>query len=634
MFWSKIWLFLLALVAAGTLTVSLALPRSAHKSRVADERQRLVVACDVVNILLERKAITDVEVVGNFAREATLVAQLEQAGSAKELDGSRSPSKELTDLANSLMKKVDGSKPTYAVITDATGRVISRAGFEEGQVGDVIAGLPLVDDALAGYLRDDTWVTEDNALFLVAASPVVSRSSRDKDSKIIGATVLGWKLDRELADGFVAAFRASKPGDAAPAEGDADKKAEPKDAEDRSIHVAFYAGGAQVTSSSTPAQLKSEDVNAQFQRADRSLPVGKDCRAIAPFYASHDKDEYAAVMSRVPGTSEDAGAYFVAYTPRPMEASFGGAVSKASSELGGGFPWAMVIVLFVVGFGGGVALTIIESDRPLRRLQADAVKLAKAEVERLAEEAHKGRFGSIARSVNIQIDKLARDAKAAKKDLDQLLGPAPEGSLGAMDLLGPPPSRPAAGGGLAGLGLGAPATPAAPPPSQFKFGDSGSTKPAVAAAAPDLDLGPAPKAATPKPMPGTPPPKPSTPTPPPSKPAPPPPSPPKRLDDDILSFDEPAIEGPIGGASAPAAAPPAAAAAGEEEYFREIFEQFLELKKKCGESIAGLTFAKFGEKLRKNRADLMAKTGCTEVRFTVYVKDGKAALKATPVKET
>ena len=29
----------------------------------------------------------------------------------------------------------------------------------------------------------------------------------------------------------------------------------------------------------------------------------------------------------------------------------------------------------------------------------------------------------------------------------------------------------------------------------------------------------------------------------------------------------------------------------------------------------------------------MSKTGCNEVRFTVYVKDGKAALKATPVKD-
>ena len=72
----------------------------------------------------------------------------------------------------------------------------------------------------------------------------------------------------------------------------------------------------------------------------------------------------------------------------------------------------------------------------------------------------------------------------------------------------------------------------------------------------------------------------------------------------------------------------------DEPYFREVFDQFVELKKKCGEPTAGLTLAKFGDKLRKNRADLMQKTGCQQVKFTVYVKDGKAALKATPVKDS
>ena len=64
-----------------------------------------------------------------------------------------------------------------------------------------------------------------------------------------------------------------------------------------------------------------------------------------------------------------------------------------------------------------------------------------------------------------------------------------------------------------------------------------------------------------------------------------------------------------------------------------MFEQFVAVKKSCGEPTSGLTYQKFSEKLMKNRDDLMAKTGCREVRFTVYVKDGKAALKATPVKE-
>ena len=70
-----------------------------------------------------------------------------------------------------------------------------------------------------------------------------------------------------------------------------------------------------------------------------------------------------------------------------------------------------------------------------------------------------------------------------------------------------------------------------------------------------------------------------------------------------------------------------------DPYFKQVYDQFLAVKKSCGEPTGGLTYQKFAEKLIKNRDDLMSKTGCKEVRFTVYVKDGKAALKATPVKE-
>ena len=70
-----------------------------------------------------------------------------------------------------------------------------------------------------------------------------------------------------------------------------------------------------------------------------------------------------------------------------------------------------------------------------------------------------------------------------------------------------------------------------------------------------------------------------------------------------------------------------------DPYFKQVFDQFVAVKKSCNEPTTGLTYEKFSEKLIKNRDDLKAKTGCREVRFTVYVKEGKAALKATPVKD-
>ena len=46
----------------------------------------------------------------------------------------------------------------------------------------------------------------------------------------------------------------------------------------------------------------------------------------------------------------------------------------------------------------------------------------------------------------------------------------------------------------------------------------------------------------------------------------------------------------------------------------------------------GLTWDRFRDKLRRNHDTLAQKYACRTVRFQVYVKDGKAALKATPVR--
>ena len=53
--------------------------------------------------------------------------------------------------------------------------------------------------------------------------------------------------------------------------------------------------------------------------------------------------------------------------------------------------------------------------------------------------------------------------------------------------------------------------------------------------------------------------------------------------------------------------------------------------RRCGEPTEGVTYDKFSGKLRANRQQLISRYACKSVKFQVYVKDGKAALKATPV---
>lgn len=82
-----------------------------------------------------------------------------------------------------------------------------------------------------------------------------------------------------------------------------------------------------------------------------------------------------------------------------------------------------------------------------------------------------------------------------------------------------------------------------------------------------------------------------------------------------------------------ASIPPPSGAGDEERHFQEVFRDFVATREKCREPADGLTFDKFKAKLLKNKEQLVAKYQCKTVRFQVYVKDGKAALKATPVKD-
>jgi hypothetical protein len=81
-----------------------------------------------------------------------------------------------------------------------------------------------------------------------------------------------------------------------------------------------------------------------------------------------------------------------------------------------------------------------------------------------------------------------------------------------------------------------------------------------------------------------------------------------------------------------AALSPLAVQGDEQAEWKKIYEEFLAMKKQCGEPTAGLTFDKFKGTLQRNKEALVARHGGTRVKFTVYVKEGKAALKASPVK--
>jgi hypothetical protein len=65
----------------------------------------------------------------------------------------------------------------------------------------------------------------------------------------------------------------------------------------------------------------------------------------------------------------------------------------------------------------------------------------------------------------------------------------------------------------------------------------------------------------------------------------------------------------------------------------DLFEAYRKAKGACGEDVASLSREKLDQLVAKQRTALQQRFGCDDVRFRVVVEDGKAKLKATPVKK-
>ena len=149
MFLSKIWFFVIALLAAVALTVALVMPRPAQRRFVKEEQDRLAIACGVIDILMTDDARNRVELAGTFARAPEIVSALESASAADKLDDARM--KQVRETGEKIMAGISGRKPDFAMLIDRRGRVVARIKLDENDFGDYAAGRPLVDDA--GHLQ-------------------------------------------------------------------------------------------------------------------------------------------------------------------------------------------------------------------------------------------------------------------------------------------------------------------------------------------------------------------------------------------------------------------------------------------------------------------------------------------------
>jgi hypothetical protein len=608
MFLSKIWFIVVSLVAGVALTFALIAPKPAVRKLDVLEGQRLDRAQYAAEQMFKVDAHKWIDRVSKLGRDAII---------SDSLDAASRGSGEWTVVHKTLQDRFRAlipDLPTGGIATlaalDGKGRVVARVGDNEAEYGDYIGGAEVIADALRGYMSDDVW-GNGGKLVRVAAAPVLSKNH----DRIVGAIYVGAETGASLVE------RLKKNLD---------------------VDVALLLRGKVIASTrdATALQALPELVDkhaAEIEKVKRTPAIPLQAGA----------DNMLAVAAPFPGQAGQQQAYYVLLGMQPAMAGLGSLLAHTSSDdlKWGNFPWIPLLAGVLGAMVVGLLLQRREVEGPLEGLRKDLQQLARGELTKIADGRFGGKFGGLARDVNAAMERYthapAAPSEMAGKDLNAILGgkpaagstfdlPGKDSAFAGNDLppaFGPPPAG--------GFAPPPPPSFAPPPPSSF-------APPAPPVAAGSVFGGPS---------------------------APPslgngglksvggglgaPPAAPSKL---------PGIKS-TGWAPPPATAPPAAPASSlplaalggadeqeppqdeatrvvpydenEEEasHFANVYDEFLQTKKQCGESQAGLTMDKFLQKLRDNKAQLVAKHGCRTVRFSVYIKDGKAALKATPVRE-
>ncbi|MDP9148648.1 MAG: hypothetical protein M3O36_01700 [Myxococcota bacterium] len=488
---------------------------------------------------------------------------------------------------------------------DREGRVVASRGYEAAAGNDEfeMGGYPAVNDALHGWLRDDIWVL-GSKMYVVVARPV----EYDATQRPVGAIVGLKEVSAKLADDIARRTR---------------------------TNVAFFALGRRVAAGAWSDGFdreKLDAVSADLKNVDDKT-YGEGGRSDVRMLS----DDLGTMYARLPGDVWALGGGFAVVRGQSILAGPMGFLSNADDKDKANVPWALLAAVVLLASLVGVALTLLEHTIPLRELLTQGARFETGAIDGLQVARFRGAYRVAAQRINRGVERAIEQAGGMTRkpaDLESILGPTP--TQPAMSAFSFPLSDGSSQGSQAGLPpqpLPTSSSYAGPSPGPPPFFGAPSMSDRVPSQ-PSRSVLQAPAAGRP----ATPP-----------RPVPPPMGP------SLTSATYPAglsQSGPLPGpffqgghededATMVGAAPADVMARAISESrppadsvdWHTVYDEFMRTKRQCGESTEGLSYEKFSHTLKKNRDVLVARHACKRVKFTVYVKDGRASLKATPIKE-
>jgi hypothetical protein len=586
---SRFWFGVLGLALAFVVLV-LELAVSMHdRLGVRMVSEGLLADSRVVSWYLKNAAREDAAQLIRFAANDSVARALASASRATdpaEIDGAtRRQLKATLSKIAAEMPKAEGFDAIFAVAQ--SGEVIAHIGFDQAinSPDFELGGYPVVADALHGYVRDDTLLFD--RLYRVVARPVEFELGQLPAGAIVGAHVVDDAFADELAERTGAA-------------------------------VAFYAAGKRLAAG-MPSGVEHEGLD-QLVTDLPSLDGDKTYQDKGRSEVHELADGLAVVYARLPGEAWQLGAGYATARQGLKIGGIGGVLSRADSKDKDAVNTLRLVAIALGAIGVGLLLSFWEYNGPLGRFRQQVKALSSGSAKRFSAEKLRAPFRQLGLDINLALDRTARagggDEAPISFGFEQMFGEA--GSQPSMSAFGVPPSVP----------------PAAAAPGEAPVLPASAQAPVAAATPPRRPPRSAAQAVAAAPV----------------APALPPEAAP--LDPaytanysggtvvGLGSFSSardisyPNVPSPTDpGAALAAAAEPVNGSQEVDPEWTQVYQDFVRIKQDCGEAVEGFTFERFTQTLRKNRDTLMREHGVQHVQFSAYVKQGRAALKAKPVRQ-
>jgi len=593
MFFSRIWFLLVTLLAVVLSVAFLLAPRPAEYRLDESLEKQLDTAQGLVDLHMQVQARRRLDVLSNIGKEPKITNPLLEIQSPEKKDSDTKESIQKLNKALKEANKKSGFNADTIAVMDLKGRVRARHGSGD-KIDDNLRNLPEVKQALRGICLENT-VKRNEKLYWVFACPVrqVKKGEKIKQTGVIRAEM---PIDNDFVLSLASFIGASKSSE------EEEKKEKKKDLDDSlDIELCFFADNRPVAwTKKTEIWRKHGPV---LQKKHKELLEDKSIGRTPAETIDVDGKRFLIVLGRLPGSASGSGNFWAILWKYPTKlgpfAFLSGQTPR--SHLLKEFPYVWVVLGSALALILGMFLLIWEGDLPTGRLLKQARALASGEQEKIADTKFRGKYSLIAIAINEALEKAAERSSGKPalhdKDLNEVLGEL-EPRM-AEDDYAPPPlakeEKPSGAKEPSPLGSVLPpepkgsntttAAPPKPPPSPESshppFGGQKGIRPAT--------IG----------------------------------------EQQVSSSKAFGGESSVGSGKAPV---PDGVSPDVEAHFKEVFNAFIKTKQDCGENVASLTYETFRKQLINSRKQIMNSQSSKEVKFEVYKKEGKAALKAHPVK--